>query len=86
MPLQGCIGFSIACALAACAASDPPATSETPLGLRGDDADAGTSGTCLLGTSADYSAAGPYTATSREVTIGDLGRYTIFAPDPLDAS
>lgn len=84
--LQGCIGFSIACALAACAASDPPATPETPLGLRFDEAPAAMGGTCLSGTSADYGATGPYTVTSREVTIGDLGTYTIFAPDPLDAS
>ena len=41
--------------------------------------------TCLKG-SGNFAANGPYRVKKRDVTIGSQGQYTIFSPDPLEAS
>lgn len=43
--------------------------------------------TCLKGTAAaNFMANGPYRVKKKDVTIGSNGAYTIFYPDPLEAS
>jgi hypothetical protein len=54
---------------------DPQPSAPQPTGGEG----------CLAGTSADYRAPGPYRVQTKEVTAGELGRYTIFYPDALEA-
>jgi hypothetical protein len=43
-------------------------------------------GTSCLKGSGNFTANGPYRVKMRDVTIGSQGQYTIFSPDPLEAS
>jgi hypothetical protein len=55
-------------------------------GTAGSEPVAVPTGTSCLKGAGNFTANGPYRVKTRDVTIGSQGAYTIFSPDPLEAS